>query len=66
MYHQAKNALNEAYKEELRQQEELLSSQQWSQLEEERRKIRDSFNDELNHRVQTAISVAKVEWFAVS
>ena len=43
-----------------------MSSRQWTLLEEERGKMKDSFNDELSHKVQTAISVAKVEWFAVS
>lgn len=60
------NDLKEVHKEELHRQEELLLSQNISQLEKERKHLMESLNSEANHRIETAVALAKVEWFAVS
>ena len=43
-----------------------MSNDNFSRLEEERKRLRNEFEEEARHRIETAIALAKVEWFAVS
>ena len=43
-----------------------MLNQHFAKLEEEKKRIKESLDEESKHKVETAIALAKVEWFAVS
>ena len=43
-----------------------MSNENFSRLENERKRLKNEFEEEAKHRIETAIALAKVEWFAVS
>ncbi|XP_065052034.1 centrosomal protein of 152 kDa-like [Rhopilema esculentum] len=56
--------LTEEHKEEVHKLEECMLGESYTQVEELRKKLKDDFEEETKHRIETAIALAKVEWFA--